>query len=143
MKRSDLRAVVVVSNESGHAWFKFGYNDNQIEPVTSPSLAVAWLESHGYRQHGAMVGPRRDVAVCWLKESDQPEYLSSVKLGDVRPATCFWNASEGKIQTTRTAGQIRRDRRRQGQTTQDLAYVERPTMAALMRCYGLATSRAG
>jgi hypothetical protein len=141
MKTKDLRAVIVVSAESGHTWYKFGYNDNQVEPVTSPTLAVSWLEAHGYRQAGALVGPRRDVAVCWLKESDQPEYLAPTALGDIRPATCFWNAVEGKIQTTRSAGQIQRDRRRQGRTMQDLAYVERPTWAAMMRCYGLTTDK--
>jgi hypothetical protein len=134
MKLSDLRAVVVSFEETGHVWRKVSHA-GQVEPITCPSLAVAWLESHGYRQAGALIGPRRDVAVCWLKESDQPEYLTA--LGDIRPGTCFWDTNEAKIRTTRTTGQIQRARRRQGQTSQDLAFVERPTMAAMMKCYGL------
>ena len=134
MKPQDLRAVVVVSTESGHVWHKISYA-GQLEPVTNPAIAVKWLESHGYRQAGALIGPRRDVAVCWLKESDQPEYLTA--LGDVRPGTCFWDKNEAKIRTTRTAGKIREARAKAGQTTQDLAFVERPTMAAMLRCYGL------
>ncbi len=145
MKIADLRAVIVrfrvSAQEPGtHEWRKVA-QAGQLEPVQSPALAVTWLESHGYRQHGAMIGVVPMLAVVWLKENDQPEHLEPILGERIVPATCAWYPSEAKIGTTRTAGQIRRDRRHQGQTRQDLAYVERPTWAALMRCYGLTTDQ--
>ena len=142
MKISDLRAVIVrfhvsASQPGTHVWHKVAQS-GQVEPVTSPSSAVTWLESHGYRQAGAMIGIVPALAVCWLKESDQPEHLESVLGERVVPATCAWSAAECKIITTRRAGQIRRDRRRKGRGwAQDLAYVEKPTAAALAHAYML------
>ena len=142
MKPSDLRAVVVrfkvIGNQAGqHTWHKIAQS-GQLEPVTDPTTAVQWLEAHGYRQHGAAIGAVPALAVFWLKENDQPEYFTEILGERVTPYTCAWYAQEAKIGTTRTAGQIRRDRQRQGQTFQDLQFVERPTHAALMHAYGLA-----
>ena len=142
MKLSELRAVVVrfrvIGSQAGQrTWHKIAQS-GQVEPVTDHTTAVQWLEAHGYRQHGAAIGAVRELAVFWLKENDQPENLTEALGERVTPYTCAWYTAEGKIGTTRTAAQIRRDRARKGRTLQDLQFVERPTHAALMHAYGLA-----
>ena len=144
MKPNELRAVIVESGEHGHVWRKVGAA-GQVEPVTDPATAVTWLESHGYRQRGALIGLMPRVAVVWLKESDQPEYLESVLGERIVPGTACWARDEKKIRTTRTGGQIKRARRslfnRGVYSSQDLAFVERPTAAAIAKCYGLVPSQ--
>jgi hypothetical protein len=144
MKPAELRAVIVESTETGHTWRKVSHTGD-IEPVTCPSSAVAWLEAHGYRQAGALIGLMPRVAVVWLKESDQPEYLESVLGERIVPGTACWARDEKKIRTTRTGGQIKRARRslfnRGVYSSQDLAFVERPTAAAIAKCYGLVPSQ--
>jgi len=144
MKPAELRAVIVESGEHGHTWRKVSAA-GQVEAVTDPAAAVAWLEAHGYRQTGALIGLMPRLAVCWLKEDDQPEYLESILGERIVPATDCWARDENKIRTTRTAGQIKRARRslfnRGVYSSQDLAFVERPTAAAIARCYGLTPSQ--
>jgi len=144
MKPNELRAVIVESGERAHVWRKVSHVGS-IEPVADPAAAVTWLESHGYRQAGALIGLMPRLAVCWLKEDDQPEYLESALGERIVPGTCCWSRDENKIRTTRTAGQIKRSRRslfnRGIYSSQDLAFVERPTAAAIARCYGLTPSQ--
>ncbi len=144
MKPTDLRCVLVEEITAGSSnafrWWKVSVTGAR-EAVSDVTAAVKWLESHSYRQAGAMLGQDRRLAVLWLEEDDQPEYLESALGERVVPATCAWSHTENKIVTTRTAGQIRRQRRRitsHGEVdSRDLQFVELPTLAARMKLYGL------
>jgi hypothetical protein len=144
MKPADLRCVLVelVSAEHSNAyrWWKVSHTSAR-ESVSGTIAAVTWLEVHGYRQAGAMLGQDRRLAVLWLKEDDQPEYLENALGERVVPATCTWSFTENRIVTTRTARQILRLRRRittRGDVdSRDLQFVELPTLAATMKLYGL------
>ena len=145
MKSSDLRCVLVELTVSAEGygvdrWWKVSVTEAR-EPISDPATAVTWLESHGYRQAGAMIGQDRRLAVLWLKDNDQPEYLESALGERVVPATCAWYPAEAKIGTTRTAGQIQRQRRRTANRgdvdSRDLQFVELPTLATTMKLYGL------
>jgi len=145
MKSSDLRCVLVELTISAvsstiYRWWKVSVTGAR-EPISDPTTAVTWLESHGYRQAGAMLGQDRRLAVFWLKENDRPEYLESALGERVVPATCAWYPAEAKIGTTRTAGQIQRQRRRTANRgdmdNRDLQFIELPTHAATLKLYGL------
>lgn len=144
MRPADLRCVLVelTASDSSNAyrWWKVSITGAR-EPVSDSTTAVTWLEAHGYRQAGAMLGQDRRLAVLWLKDDDQPECLESALGERIAPATCAWSLAENKIVTTRTAAQIQRQRRRvmiRGDVDQrDLQFVELPTLAARMRLYGL------
>ena len=145
MKSSDLRCALVElaisADGSGvYRWWKIA-DTGARESVSDSTAAVMWLESHGYRQAGAMIGQGRRLAVFWLKENDRPEYLESALGERVVPATCAWYPAEAKIGTTRTAGQIQRQRRRTANRgdmdNRDLQFIELPTHAATLKLYGL------
>ena len=144
MKPADLRCVLVelvsAENSNAHQWWKVSLTSAR-ESISDTMAAVAWLEAHGYRQAGAMLGQDRRLAVLWLKDNDQPEYLENALGERVVPATCAWSFTENRIVTTRTAAQIQRQRRRitaRGDVdSRDLQFVELPTLAAMMKPYGL------
>ena len=144
MKPTDLRCALVELVVADHAnvyrWWKVSITGTR-ESISDATAAVTWLGSHGYRQAGAMIGQDRRLAVLWLKDNDQPEYLESALGEHVVPATCAWSLAENKIVTTRTAAQIQRQRRRitaRGDVdSRDLQFVELPTRAATLKLYGL------
>jgi hypothetical protein len=144
MKPTDLRCVLVEEatavGSNVYWWSKVSVTSAR-ESISNPITAVTWVESHGYRQAGAMLGQDRRLAVLWLKEDDQPEYLESALGERVAPATCAWSHTGNKIVTTRTAAQIQRQRRRitaRGDVdSRDLQFVELPTRAATLKLYGL------
>ncbi len=111
------------------------------EVVSDATVAVRWLETHSYRQAGAMLGQDRRLAVLWLKDNDQPEDLESALGERVVPATCAWSHTKNRIVTTRTAAQIQRHRWRttaRGDVDgRDLQFVELPTRADTLKVYGL------
>ena len=144
-----LTAVIVqLTGPRAHEWGKVEDGEYTAIEQPDPARIVAWLESHGFEQHGAMVGDVPRLAVFWLRQTDpkhledadSPEYYAQALDCRVVPATCCWNRTEGKIATTRTANQIRRHRSRifgESAYARDLAYVEEPTLAARLRAYGL------
>jgi hypothetical protein len=144
MKPADLRCALVELVSADHAnvyrWWKVSVTGAR-ESISDPAAAVTWLQAHGYRQAGAMLGQDRRLAVLWLKDNDQPEYLESALGERVVPATCAWSPTESKIVTTRTAAQIQHQRRRitaRGDVdSRDLQFVELPTRAATLKLYGL------
>ena len=144
MKPADLRCVlveeIIARSSNAFRWWKVSVVGAR-EAVSDATIAVKWLESHGYRQAGAMLGQDRRLAVFWLKEDDQPEYLESALGERVVPATCTWFHTENKIVTIRTTAQIQRQRRhitaRGDVDSRDLQFVELPTLAATMKLYGL------
>ena len=144
MKPTDLRCILVEEvtavGSNVYRWWKVSVTGAR-ESISNPITAVTWVESHGYRQAGAMLGQDRRLAVLWLKDKDQPKYLESALGERVVPATCAWSLAENKIVTTRTAGQIQRQRRRitvRGDVdSRDLQFVELPTRAATLKLYGL------
>jgi len=144
MKPNDLRCVLVelvsAENSNAHQWWKVSLTSAR-ESISDTMAAVTWLEAHDYHQAGAMLGQDRRLAVFWLKEDDQPEYLESVLGERVVPVTCAWSFTENRIVTTRTAAQIQRQRQRitaRGDVdSRDLQFVELPTLAATMKLYGL------
>jgi len=131
MKPADLRCVLVefVPDGDSYRWWKVSVTGAR-ESIAAPITAVSWLEVHGYHQAGAMLGQDRRLAVMWLKDGDQPEYLETALGERVVPATCAWYPAEGKIGTTRTAGQIQRQRRRTtnrgDMDSRDLQFVNCP-----------------
>ncbi|HEY4690011.1 MAG TPA: hypothetical protein VIK33_11920, partial [Anaerolineae bacterium] len=61
---AQLRGVYVALEGPGlHGWYKVeGEIVTQIG-IPDPTRIVAWLESHGYVQHGAIIGHEPSIAV--------------------------------------------------------------------------------
>ncbi len=142
-----LRAVfVTLDPATGHRWHKVDGGTLSVIEYPEPARIVEWLESHGFQQRGAFVGLVPRLAVFWLRQcdphhiedADTPEQLAGVIGEPVVPVTCQWIHADQRIGTTRSASQIRRSRRRLGQSdARDLQYIEQPTHAQQMRAYGL------
>ncbi len=113
MKSSDLRCVLVeevtADDSNAYRWWKVSVTGER-EVVSDATVAVRWLETHSYRQAGAVLGQDRRLAVLWLKDNDQPEDMLDALGERIVPATCAWSHTKNRIITTRTAAQIQRQR---------------------------------
>ena len=140
----EIRAVVVIEHSDSwprrYSWLKVSVTGD-VETITNYTAAVDWLNQHiDFHMAGAFATDEQGqhLAVCWLLRDDSPELLSEVLEMQIVPATCAWSPTEGKIVTTRTAEQIKRQRRRVGQgDSRDLQFIPLPTRAQTMCAYGL------
>ena len=152
MKWNELRAVLFIKREREGGLGTFaqvvkisldgalGTSDKQNTPKEMDNFGRD-LEVRGFFQRGCFVGDERALAVAWLRQGYEPEYLSEAMGQRIVPATLMWHFSTGNtpghIYSSLGAGYIKRSRARNPLAQDDLAVRELPTLEQRLKAFGL------